>query len=309
MRVLRLMASLAVACGAFAIVTAGAGASSADHPAVCTGTFTSPGVLAGNYHSDVVVQGVCAVNGGATRIDGNLIVASGAALNATFALDDQPGGSGPSNLSVGGNVLVQSGGTLALGCEPNASPCTDDPAGSTGGTLTSTDHIHGNLVSTQSLGVLVHAATIDGNVLEAGGGGGAFSGPGANCTPIGIFADIGSPVFSDYEDDNIGGSLVVTGLQTCWLGALRDNIGGTLIDSNNTMADPDANEVVQNTVRGSMVCLGDSPAVQFGDSGASPNVVGGFALGECAFGVTSPDPNYGTGGPQPVSVPAGHRHH
>ena len=308
MRTFRVLVALAVAGAAVGTVTAGAGASRTDHASVCTGTVASPGVLAGTYHSDVVVQGVCFVNGGAANVQGNLIVAPGAALNATFALNDVAG-TGTSSLTVRGNLLVQNNGTLVLGCEPNFSTCSDDP----NNVLTGSNHVQGNLTSTQPLGVVVHTTTIDGNVIEAGGGGGAFSGPGANCTPTGVFAAFGSPVFSDYEDNTIGGSLNVFGLQTCWLGSLRNTVAGNIVDINNTMADPDAGEVLQNTVRGNLVCIGNSPAVQYGDSGASPNIVGGNAVGQCGFDVLSPDPNYpngdGTGGPQPISVKADNGHH
>ena len=220
---------------------------------------------------------------------------------------------GTSSLTVARNIYVQNGGSLALGCEPNFSPCADDPNQGTGGTLTGSNHVYGNLVSTQPLGVLVHTTTIDGSVFELSGGGGAFSGPGADCAPTGIFTLFQSPVFSDYEDNTIGGNLVINGLQTCWLGSLRNSVGGSVIDTNNTMADPDAGEVLQNTIQGNLVCLNNSPAVQFGDSDAAPNVVGGNAVGQCGFGVLSPDPNYpngdGTGGPQPISVKSNQGHH
>ena len=301
----RLLAVVAVAFAVVGVVTAGAGASGKDHPSVCTGTSGAPGVLSGTYYSDVIVQGVCAVNGGAANVHGNLVVSPGSALLAIFALNDVAG-TGTSSLTVGRSIYVQNGGSLALGCEPNFSPCADDP-NQTGGTLTGSNHVYGDLVSAQPLGVLLHATTINGNVFEGGGGG------GVNCTPTGIFTLFQSPVFSDYEDNTIGGNLVINGLQTCWLGSLRNTVGGSVIDTNNTMADPDAGEVLQNTVRGNLVCLNNSPAVQFGDSGASPNVVGGYAIGQCGFGVLSPDPNYpngdGTGGPQPISVKSDQGHH
>ncbi len=41
----------------------------------------------------------------------------------------------------------------------------------------------------------------------------------------GIFATLESPVYSDYEDSTIGGNLRVTGLGSCWYGALRDHVG------------------------------------------------------------------------------------
>ena len=75
-------------------------------------------------------------------------------------------------------------------------------------------------------------------------------------------------------------------------------------EAHRVTSDPDAGEVLQNTVHGSIACFGNTPAVQFGDSGASPNVVGRHAIGQCGFNVISPDPNYGSGGPQPISVKA-----
>lgn len=301
MRVFRFLAGLALAATFLVIATAGAGA---DSTSVCTGTLEAPGVLAGTYHSNVVVQGICFVNGGAATIAGNLTIAPGGGLNATFALDDQPGGSGASSLSVARNIVVQNGGVLLLGCEPNFSPCSDDPAAATGGTLTSSAHVRGSLISTDALGVIVHASTIDGNAVQNGGGG------GKTCTPTGIFAAFGSPAFSDYEDNAIGGNLAISGLRTCWLGSLRNTVRGNLISSHNAMDDPDAGEVVQNSVIGNIVCLDNSPAVQFGDSGAAPNQVAGNAVGQCGFNVFQPDPNFpngdGTGGPQPISVKFDH---
>lgn len=266
--------------------------------AVCTGTFDSPGVLVGTYRSNVVVDGVCFVNGGAATILGDLTISPGSALAAIFALDDVAG-NGASSLTVRGDVQVQKGGIAFLGCEPNFSPCMDDPNANTGGTLSSQVHISGDLREFQPLTVVVHASTINGDVTEIGGGG------GVNCDlPPGVLTAIGSPAYSDYEDNTIGGNLVVFGLKTCWLGSLRNVVRGSLIDVFNTMADPDAGEVLQNTIHQNVVCFGNSPSVQYGDSGASPNVVGGRAFGECGFNVMSPDPNYGSGGPQPISVKA-----
>jgi hypothetical protein len=34
-----------------------------------------------------------------------------------------------------------------------------------------------------------------------------------------------------------------------------------------------------------MTCLKNDPAVQYGDSGAAPNLVGGLGIGECGFNV------------------------
>lgn len=110
-----------------------------------------------------------------------------------------------------------------------------------------------------------------------------------------------SPVFSDAEDNTIGGDLKVTGLQTCWIGALRNHVRGDLCTARNAMADPDADEVLANVVRGDIACFGNTPATQYGDSASSPNQVRGHASGECAFSVRQPDPS--PSGPlTPISV-------
>jgi len=45
-------------------------------PATCTGTPDAPGLLAGVYPSNVVITGVCLVNGGPATINGDLILAA-----------------------------------------------------------------------------------------------------------------------------------------------------------------------------------------------------------------------------------------
>jgi hypothetical protein len=121
----------------------------------------------------------------------------------------------------------------------------------------------------------------------------------------GIFAELGSPVFTDAEDNTIGGDLTITNLQTCWLGALRNHVRGNILDARNTMADPDADEVLANVVHGSMACYDNTPAVQYGDSMSTPNQVRRHARGECAFGVLQPNP--APSGPlDPVSIKLKH---
>jgi len=276
-----------------------AGAAETHHPQsnTCSGTVTSPGTLAGVYRGNVVVTGVCAVDGGAAVIKGNLIIAPGAALNATFALNDVTG-TGTSSLTVFGNVIVGSGAVMAMGCEPNFFPCSDDPNAGTGGTLTGHNHVFGNVAASQALTVITHASKINGNLNYIGGGG------GVTCAvpTTGILAALQSPPYFDAENNTIGGSLTISGLQTCWMGALRNQIRGNVLVLKNTMADPDASEVLTNRVNGSIACFSNSPAVQYGDAAAaSPNQVRGFAFGECAFNVRQPSP--APNGPlEPISV-------
>ncbi len=264
----------------------------------CSGTTGSPGVLAGFYAGNVVVTGVCDVDGGAALITGNLTLAPGSALNATFALNDVAG-KGKSSLTVFGNVSVGSGAVMAMGCEPNYFPCSDDPNAGTGGTLTSQDHVNGYVEASQALTVIIHATTISGSLTYSGGGG------GLSCdVPVsGILAPpaLDSPPYFDAEDNTVGGNLSITGLQTCWMGALRNHVRGDLVDSNNTMGDPDGDEVLANVVSGGIACFSNSPAVQYGDSDSSPNQVRGAASGECAFNVKQPDPAP-SGTPEPISV-------
>ena len=244
------------------------------NPSTCTGTLNAPGVLAGTYRSSVVVSGVCTVDGGAATILGNLTLSPGSVLNTTFALNDSPGGSGTSSLTVLGSVNVLSGAVLGMGCEANAQPCTDDPNAGTGGTLNGSNHVFGSLNAWSPLGVIVHASTINGSVNELGGGGGLS----CDVPTSGIFSLLQSPVFSDYEDNSVGGNLVVSGLQTCWTGILRNVVRGSIVDAKNTFGDPDANEALSNTVQQNIWCFGNSPNVQYGDSGGVPNQVRGFTF-------------------------------
>jgi hypothetical protein len=281
---------------------AGAGTASASQAGpgrfACAGTPRSPGILVGTY-SSVVVRGVCEVSAGAAQVEGSLVVSPHGALVAAFARHD-------SNLTVGGSLTVLRGATLILGCEAAHFACVDDP-NQKDPTYSSSSSVSGNLIARNALGVVVHASTIGASVLQAGGGG------GRNCTPSGIFAAFKSPVYSDYEDNFIGGSLSVTGLRSCWFGALRDNVRGSALVAGNKMADPDAMEVVSNRIRRDIGCFSNSPAAQYGDSGGTPNVVRRQAYGQCGFNVLQPNPaptKTTPAGPlTPISIHARRHHH
>ena len=293
---LRLVAATSLALLVVITGASAAGAAQTHRSSTCTGTLAHPGLLAGTYRRGVIVTGVCVVNGGAALIHGDLVLAPGSVLNATFALNDVAG-TGRSSLTVRGDVRVETGAVLAMGCEPNFSPCSDDPNASKGGTLTGQNRVSGDVRAWQALAVIVHAARIGGDVTLHGGGG------GVTCAvpSTGVFAALHSPVFSDLENNPIRGNLKIIGLRTCWMGALRNHVHGNLLTVRNTMADSDANEVLANVVRGSIGCFGNAPATQYGDSMSSPNKVEGHAFGECAFSVRQPDPS--PSGPlTPVSV-------
>ncbi len=266
-------------------------------------------IPAGTYGS-ITVTGDCYTPLGTIAVRGNLTVAPGALLDAATPGDPVSGPVVPATVLVGGNVLVGHGGALIFGCSPNIF-CSNPPG-------ISYDRIDGNLTASGALGVVVHSAAIGGSVSVTGGGGGV----NCNATPATPPADGApapwsddasldyTPVYTDFEDDSIGGGLTVAGLDSCWLGTLRNQIGGTAAFVDNTMADPDAMEVGSNLVEDSLSCFDNSAGglqtVQFGDGAAAPNMVAGWASGQCGFGVQvlNPAPEAGPGGIlEDISVP------
>jgi hypothetical protein len=288
-----LVAAAALLGGAGYAAGAPATAMAAGSTHVCTGTPSAPGVLAGSF-DNVSVTGICFVNGGAALVHGDVTVHSGAALLAVFAHNDRTG-SGSSNLTVRGNVNVESDGTLLMGCFATSFACLDDPNQSNP-TLNSHSHVAGNLTSTDPLGVILHDVRVDGNITETGGGG------GLNCNPSGVFAAFGSPVYSDYEDSGVGGSLSISHLTSCWLGVARVNIAGSLSFTDNQLADPDAIEILSNFVAHNLSCTGNSTVWDSADKGNNlyprlleRNHVAGERSGQCVL--SSPVKQGGTPGP------------
>lgn len=268
---------------AFAAASPGTVAAGATDTHICSGTLTSPGVLAGTYES-VRVVGACEVNAGPARVDHNLTVAPGAVLVAAFALNDKTG-TGHSRLSVGGDLRVERGATLILGCDPQSFPCIDDNPSSP--TLFSYGDVDGNLIAEQPLGVIVHNTGIAGSVDQDGGGG------GFNCTPAGVFVLFGSPVYSAYEDSWIHGGVSVTGLSSCWLGLNRLHVKENVQVFNDQLADPDGPEILSNHISGNLSCFDnsttwDSSEASFGQTTLyprtpHPNTVLGDRQGQCVL--------------------------
>jgi hypothetical protein len=266
----------------------------ADGAHVCSGSASAPGVLVGSF-GNVEVSGVCFVNAGPARVRGNLTVLNDGALIAAFALNDQTG-NGSSHLTVDGNLQVDAGATLLLGCLPSSFACIDDPNQSSP-TLSSHDTIMGNLDTDAPLGVVVHNTWVGRDVSEDGGGG------GFNCTPSGVFAAFGSPVYSAFEDSTIEGSLRIKNLTSCWLGVARVRLAGSFRLIDDQLADPDAIEIVENHLQGNLTCLGNSmvwdsaenPVTGFYPRIPQPNHVEGTRSGQCVL--SSPTTKHGKPGP------------
>ena len=263
------------------------GSAGGSRTATCSGSLHSPGVLAGTYQHGVLVSGYCVVDGGAAIVFGDLTVAPKLGSQRDLRLERRERDGYEQPLSVFGDVDVSGGAVVAMGCEPNFMPCSDDPNAGTGGTLTGSNAVFGSIDGSAPQGVILHSSAVVGSVNESGGGGGVTCAPPAK----GVFALMGSPAYSDYEDNAIGGDLNIVGLQSCWLEALRNRVSGSVLDANGTFRRSRRQRgQLHNFVQDNMVCLGNSPSVQFGDSMGTPNRVAGDARGECSFHAKQPNP-------------------
>lgn len=220
-------------------------------------TCTGGSIPAGTYDS-LTVAGFCSTDQGTVKVKRDVTVQAQSALFADF-------GGGP-QLVVGGNLYVQDSAGLVLGCEPEASPCENDPNQEIG-FLSSRATVYGNLYAENAFAVIVHNAYIGGNFTIHGGGG------GLDCDTAG---------FNTVEDAAVGGNVTIDGVQACWMGFFRTSVVGNFNYDNNITGDPDGNEIQTNVVQRNMDCSGNNPAVQDGDSGGFPNTVFGHAGGECA---------------------------
>jgi hypothetical protein len=149
------------------------------------------------------------------------------------------------DIDVRGGIRVGKGATFVLGSEESPDA---------GGT------IRGGIRAQDPASLQVHFARIKGGVRMRGGNG----------------------FFSTVEDSVIHGGATINGYSGFWLGFIRNSVHGTVTLSNNHMDDPDANEYVTNTIKGSLVCHNDSPAPQIGDSEGESNVVTGRKVDQCA---------------------------
>jgi len=204
----------------------------------------------GLCENPTAISGV--VNGNLT-ITGNRYVDSKTSLTVKGNLTVAPGAcleAFNGSASIAGNVTIGAGAVFGLGYGPGVYS------------------VGGNVVANQPGSLYLGGATIRGNVVSNGGGD-----PGRNF-PI--------------KDSTIGGNVVVQGWHGLWIGLIRNHVGGNVIFSGNTAADltqlpgNDSSEVVTNVISGNLICYGNAPVVQVGDSGGQGNTVGGIAVGECA---------------------------
>lgn len=249
--ILRALAGLALCAGLF--MTPTVWASGGD-------TCSSGAIAAGSYRS-LTVTGFCSIaDSGTVTVRGGLTISGpGAYLNAVTH----------GTINVSGGVRVVDGGSLLLGCSPEV-----------GCDVTTVDHISGGLQASGAHALIVHNAVISGGLRVRGGGG------GVTCDDVDPaltqIAGFPSPIFATFEDNTVSGGASVSGYGSCWFGFIRNHVSGAVSLTNNSFADPDAMEVVDNSIRGSLACSSNSPAAQVGDSEGGPNHVTGPMSGECA---------------------------
>lgn len=250
-------ASIAVAGSAvvtFAVPAVMASAA-APRPYTCAGGS----VPSGTYGS-LTIAGFCNLDSGSVTVVRSVTVNANAGLLAVFS---------GSNLVVGGNLTVGDHGILALGCLPSSFPCFNFSGGTTH------HRVAGDVTGSNALMMLVHGNWIGGQAVQTGGGG------GRSCRNFPLGPD-GPPAYSTWEDNTIRRNVSILGVHTCYMGFIRNNVGQSVYYSDNVLADLDGNEIVTNTIGGNLTCYRNSPPPQAGDSGGSPNTVGGRATGQCA---------------------------
>ena len=222
---------------------------------VCENTTLGTGT-----YNRLTVLGHCDLTG-TVRINGGLTLEEGSTLNAF-----QP------NVYVHGDIRVEQGATLGLGC--SAAMVQDPFINFLCPTGVSEVIVDGDLLADAPLTMDLDGVVFLGDVVSTGGG------PGPVTDPY-------SPYFNFAVKDNIvHGDVKITGWNGGWIGMIRNQVSGSVRYSNNTGTDPDTNEIVANTVGGKLACWNNTVPAQFGDAGTvfpyAWNVVHGKAKGECA---------------------------
>jgi hypothetical protein len=156
-------------------------------------------------------------------------------------------------VTINGGVTVGAGATFVLGSEDNP---------------THTATINGGVTAANAASVQIHFSTISGGVSLVGGAG-----------PFGSPFDV---TWNTLEDNVINGAVTIVGYDGFWQGFFRNTVHGSVNFNNNTVVDPDGNEVQTNTIHGNLNCAGNDPQPQTGDSGGSPNTVTGHKTGQCS---------------------------
>jgi hypothetical protein len=253
--------------GGIVAPVASAGTASAGST-TCGGSLVAPGVLGSGTYGAVTITGFCFVPPSSTIvISGGLTVASGAFLVASAAFD----GVCDRSITIRGGVTVGQGGSLILGdgegsgCVPNTHTV-----------------VNGGLNANGAIDLIIHGVVVNGGLASIGGGDGG---------PCNFGAPTG-PTYLTVEDSQINGGATISGYNACWLGFARNHVNGGVSLQNNILDDPDAMEILANTINGGLSCTGNIAggvprATNQGDVGpggsfvTEPNTVHGAETGQC----------------------------
>jgi hypothetical protein len=111
-------------------------------------------------------------------------------------------------------------------------------------------------------------------------------------------------VYSTYEDSAVHGDVMISGVRSCWMGVIREDVSGSMTINNNKMADPDAMEINSNQIAGDLTCMRNSMAWDSSEESNNlfprmpePNTVDGARVGQCVLSSSVTD--NGPPGPGP----------
>jgi hypothetical protein len=244
------ISSVAAALAGLAIVALPTMAASAA-PHRFNRTICSSGIVFPGIYTSLLVVGSCRLTeSGVVTVLGQFRVGQ----NATFD------GITDGTLRVRGNVEVDEGGTMNLGCNTSSvgPPCLTN----------TTDVVDGSVTATDPLEMVWHSDTVRGNYEVSGS---------IDNTSCAMTDAMDSPDYFTYEDGAVRGGITFEGLDTCWLGMFRTRVGrNAVIDDNRTNTTVpgiafDSPEIATNFIRGGLFCAGNVPRPTFGDSHGLPN--------------------------------------
>jgi hypothetical protein len=260
--VVRRALALLTSCGLVGVLLGGAlapGVAATPATTTCGGTFDNPGILASGTYDSVVVTGFCLVPPSSTIvIRSGLTVAPNGFLVASAAFD----GVCDRSITIGDGVSVGKDASLFLGdgegsgCVPNTHTV-----------------VNGGIIADQPFSLVVHGVAVNGGIVSQGGG-----------APVCDEVTFNPCSFSALEDNRVSGGVSVSGYGGFWFGMARNQVSGGVSLHNNALADPDAMEILANTIKGGLFCAGNSPVpTNVADSlFFEPNTVIGLEKGQCA---------------------------
>jgi len=280
-----------------AVAGVGIGSAGASTPApgpkfTCAGTLSAPeSIPAGTYSALMVPAGsICVIPGpGAVNVLSSVLVGRGGGLIMT----------GPGDLKIVGNVTVADGGAFAAALKSekktSVSILGSVSVRNDGAFYLGTEVPHGPVFANiqGSVQGLSPSAVVIQNV--AIGGSATVRGGGALNAVVEAFTH-NSPFsnYTDFEDDQVTGSVTEVGYGGIWGGVIRTIIGHAFTFAYNSQSTIDEYDIGSDIIFGSAFCAGNDPTPNTGQSTGAPSLVYGTTFGDQAATCTGV-PGGGTG--------------